>query len=82
MEEAEAREAERKRQAELENRRRELADGDELNRIYEEEKKKEKEAELEAIKQQTKFQHVRDAALKKEAEAAERRARMKVRGTS
>ena len=47
-----------------------------------EEKKKEKEAELEAIKQQTKFQHVRDAALKKEAEAAERRARMKVRGTS
>lgn len=42
----------------------------------------EKEAEIEAVKQHTKWQHVRDAALKKEAEAAERRARMKARGKS
>ena len=50
--------------------------------LTQEEKRKEREAELEAIKQQTKFQHAKDAALKKEAEAAERRARMKARGTS
>ena len=35
LQDDEAREAERKRQVELENRRRELADSDELNRIYE-----------------------------------------------
>ena len=45
-----------------------------------EEKQKEKEAEIEAVKQNTKSQHVNDAALKKEAEAAEKRARSKARG--
>ena len=47
-----------------------------------EEKQKEREAEIEAVKQSTKSQHVNDAALKKEAEAAEKRARSKARGKS